>query len=91
MSDETVSGRITTTANRESGTVMFRGTTPPGAYEALTDAVLSAKGRDGWVEVDVEAIPPNTVIERATFSSDTGEVLNLKLHYDILRRYGHRA
>lgn len=87
-----VNGKLTTAPDAESSTIMFTGVdTPSGAYEHLTDAVYRAAFHEEWVQVDIDAIPPNTTIGRATFDEETGEVTALEIDDEILREYGHLA
>lgn len=85
-------GKLTTGPDADSGTILFHDTdTPSRAYEHLTDAVLRAAFHDEWVQVDVEAIPPHTVIGQATYDEDREEVTALEIDDAILRDYGHLA
>lgn len=85
-------GKLTTGPDAESGTILFHNVdTPSRAYEHLTDAVLRAAFHEEWVQVDVESIPPHTVIGQATYDEEKEEVTALELNDGILREYGHLA
>lgn len=86
-----VTDTITTGPDNESETIMFAGDTPSLAYEALTDAVYSAKFYREWVQIDIERIPPNTKIGSATYDEESGKISSLLIREEILEEFGHKA
>lgn len=86
-----VEGTITTAPDANSPTILFEGAeTPSGAYSVLTDAVVSARFQDGWVQIDTEDIPPHTTIGEATYDEDSEKVTALSIREHILEEYGHQ-
>lgn len=76
--------RITTAMDRNSDTILFQGDTPSDAYEALTDAVYSARYHPDFVQINIENLPRDTVIGKATYDESTGKVTELHLERWLL-------
>lgn len=80
---------ISTSFNRGSDTILFTGVdTPSMAYTALTEAVYTAFGYDEYSMIDVENLPSDACIGRASYDEESGKVCSLILHDWVLEEYG---
>lgn len=83
-----IEDEIVTSQDHDSETICFRDYTPHRAYDKLTDAVYSALCHPDYVQININAIPPNTKIGTAKYDKDADSVIELSIDELILEDYG---